>query len=85
MLFRSYQPLTPERWRGIVGESVNIEAQLRAQPELAPDIERFRARFLANSNRTMESLAFYPAVLRYGVVMFALDRETGRLFGWMSE
>ena len=80
-----YQPLTPERWRAMVGDAVNIEAQARAQPEIAPDLERFRARFLADGARGLDSLAFYPAVLRYGVVMFALDRQSGSLFGWMSE
>jgi len=80
-----YQPLTAERWKTIVRDSVDMDAQLRSQPELAEDIARFRARFLDGSGMSMEKLAFFPAVFRYGVVMFAMDRETGSLFGWMSE
>jgi len=80
-----YQPLTPERWRAMQGEAVNMDAQLRAQPEIAGDLARFRARFLPDPAQSLESLAFFPAVLRYGVVMLALERQSGALFGWMNE
>lgn len=80
-----FQPLTPERWRAMVGQAVNIEAQLRAQPEIAEDLARFRARFLSDSTQSFDGLAFYPAILRYGVIMLALERESGAVFGWMSE
>ena len=69
----------------MVGEAVDIEAQLRAQPELQEDMARFRKRFLEGSGMSMEKLAFFPAVFRYGVVMFAFERESGALFGWMNE
>jgi hypothetical protein len=80
-----YQPFTSERWREILRDGIDIEAQLRVQPEIAPDVERFRARFLEGSGLTLEKLAFYPAVMRYGVVLFAFERDSGRLFGWVSE
>jgi hypothetical protein len=80
-----YQPLTPERWRAMLGEAVNMDAQLRAQPEIADDLARFRARFLPDPAQSLENLAFFPAVLRYGVVMLALERQSGALFGWMNE
>ena len=80
-----YQPMTPERWRAIVRDAVNPEVLIRSQPEIADDLERFRARFVEGSGMTMEKLAFFPAVFRYGVVMFAFERESGRLFGWVNE
>lgn len=80
-----YRPMTPERWRDMVTEEVDINAQIRAQPEIAEDLARFRARFLSDSTRTLDGLAFFPGVLRYGVIMFALERESGAVFGWMTE
>ncbi len=79
-----YQPMTPERWRAIAGKSVDIDAQARAQPELAEAVARFRARHLDKSGMTIEKLAFYQAFLRNGLVLFAMDRESGALFGWLN-
>ncbi|MFM9884302.1 MAG: hypothetical protein ACKVQT_14850 [Burkholderiales bacterium] len=79
-----YQPMTPERWRAIVAKSVDIDAQARAQPEFAEAVARFRMRFLDNTGMTIEKLAFYQAFLRNGLVIFAMDRESGVLFGWLN-
>lgn len=80
-----YQPMNADRWREMLRDAIDIDAQVRAQPEIAPDIERFRTRFLAGSGLTMDKLAFYPAVMRYGVVLLAFERESGRMLGWVSE
>ncbi len=79
-----YQPMTPARWHSIAEKSVDLEAQVRAQPELAEAVTRFRRRFLDNTGMTIEKLAFYQAFLRNGLVMFAMDRESGALFGWLN-
>lgn len=80
-----YQAFTPERWRAMAGQSLNIEAQIREQPEIAEDVARFRERFLSGPTRSLESVVFYPAVLRYGVILLAFERESGALIGWISE
>jgi hypothetical protein len=80
-----YQPITPAIWRGIVPDALDLNVLMRAEPNAKDDLERFRRRFLEGSTTTFDKLAFYPAVFRYGVVMFAFDRETGGLFGWVTE
>ena len=80
-----YRPVAPELWPGIAKDALDLDALIRAQPEVEEDLDRFRARFLGNSPIGLEKLAFYPAVFRYGVVLFAFDRQTGEPVGWVSE
>ncbi len=80
-----YQPMTPAIWRSMVKDALDLDVLMRVEPKAKDDLERFRQRFLDKSTTTFDKLAFYPAVFRYGVVIFAFDRETGSLLGWVSE
>lgn len=80
-----YQPMTPAIWRSMVKDALDLDVLMRVEPKAKDDLERFRQRFLDKSTTTFDKLAFYPAVFRYGVVMFAFDRETGGLLGWVNE
>ncbi len=79
-----YQAMTPERWQAVLAKAINVEEQVRAQPSLAEGLARFRVQFLDNSDKTIEKLAFYEVFLRSGPILFAMERDSGELFGWVD-
>jgi hypothetical protein len=79
-----YQPMTPERWHAIAADGLDAQKLLGARPELKPDVARFQERFLEGSSADLQRLVFYLGVMRYGMVMFAMDRESGAIAGWMD-
>jgi hypothetical protein len=75
-----YQPMTAERWRPIFEKS----ADLKAQSDWSEPFAQFQERDVAKAQIAVDNLAFIPAFLRNGLVMFAIDRTSGTLFGSIS-
>ncbi len=79
-----YQPITPERWRAILAKAIDVDAQVRTQPAFSEQLARFRVQFLDNSGKTIDKLAFFEVFLRSGPIFFAMERDSGELFGWVN-
>jgi len=75
-----YEPMTPENWQGVFNRGVNIERQAAEDPDIKRELERFRA----GNSQPLETLAFVPAICRYGVIMLVFDRKTNALVGWLN-
>ncbi len=79
-----YQPMTPERWRAVLAKAIDVEEQVRKQPARSEQLARFRVEFLDNSGKTIDKLAFFEVFLRSGPILFAMERDSGELFGWVN-
>lgn len=75
-----YETMTAENWQEVLNRSVNIERQAAGDADIKRELERFRA----GNSQPLESLAFVPAICRYGIIMLVFDRKTMALVGWLN-
>ena len=72
-----YAPMDDKAWESTFARSANIEAMAKEEPDIRRDLDEF----LAREKRPVADFAFVPMVMRYGVVMLAIDRKTKTVAG----
>ena len=72
-----YAPLDDKAWESTFARSADIEAMARDDADIRRDLDGF----LAREKRPVAEFAFIPMIMRYGVVMLAIDRKTRAVAG----
>lgn len=75
-----FETMTPQNWEMVLKLSTDIEGQAADNPDIRLELERFRA----GNSQPLATLAFVPAMCRYGLIMLVFDRKTQALVGWLN-
>ena len=75
-----FETMTPQNWEMVLKHSTDIEGQAADNPDIRLELERFRA----GNSQPLATLAFVPAMCRYGLIMLVFDRKTQALVGWLN-